>query len=210
MAAGHSGIGCGTSCRRVPAPYLCHQQQRRGISRLGAGAEGSGSGQDSGRLARSIQAFWRSRAGRRLHHCEPRSRSLHTAIWNRSFAGTAIAGLPETVPGKRGRSEGSPLMVDCLMPLGSVAEDRYWALRALAPFGVGFPEPVFISTGLKISRCLAKWSGRAQSPPYVGRRHYQGKLSLVTARCPVRFGTGEIAAALTGRCRLHDGRIPSS
>jgi single-stranded-DNA-specific exonuclease len=77
-----------------------------------------------------------------------------TSDMEQVFAGTAIAGLPETVSGERGRGEGegSPLVVDCLMPLGSVAEDRYWALRALAPFGVGFPEPVFISTGLKIWR----------------------------------------------------------
>ena len=71
------------------------------------------------------------------------------------FAGTAMAGVPQPLPGQREgeAGEGSPVMVDCLMPLGSVAEDRYWALRELAPFGVGFLEPVFVSTGLKISRC---------------------------------------------------------
>jgi single-stranded-DNA-specific exonuclease len=71
------------------------------------------------------------------------------------FVDAATAGRPESVPGQyeADDGEGSPVIVDCLIPLSSVAEDRYWALRALAPFGVGFPEPVFISTGLKIWRC---------------------------------------------------------
>ncbi len=46
-----------------------------------------------------------------------------------------------------------PVVVDCQFPLSSIREDRYWALRQLAPFGEQFPEPVFISTDLKIVRC---------------------------------------------------------
>jgi single-stranded-DNA-specific exonuclease len=78
-----------------------------------------------------------------------------TRDMEQTFAGTGTAGLPEPVSGEREseQGEGSPIEVDCLMPVGSVAEDRYWALRALAPFGVGFAEPVFLSTDLRISRC---------------------------------------------------------
>jgi single-stranded-DNA-specific exonuclease len=49
--------------------------------------------------------------------------------------------------------ERAPIAVDCLLPLRSVTRDRYQALRMLAPFGDRFPEPVFVSTDLKILRC---------------------------------------------------------
>jgi single-stranded-DNA-specific exonuclease len=70
------------------------------------------------------------------------------------FAATATAKpMPVTGESEAGEVDGPPVVVDCLIPVSSVAEDRYWALRALAPFGIGFPEPVFISTGLKLWRC---------------------------------------------------------
>jgi single-stranded-DNA-specific exonuclease len=49
--------------------------------------------------------------------------------------------------------ESVPLLVDCQLPLRSITRDRYQALRMLAPFGDRFPEPVFVSTDLKILRC---------------------------------------------------------
>jgi single-stranded-DNA-specific exonuclease len=49
--------------------------------------------------------------------------------------------------------ESVPIAVDCLLPLRSITRDRYRALRMLAPFGDQFPEPVFVSTDLKILRC---------------------------------------------------------
>jgi single-stranded-DNA-specific exonuclease len=49
--------------------------------------------------------------------------------------------------------ESAPIAVDCLLPLRSITRDRYHALRMLAPFGDLFPEPVFVSTDLKILRC---------------------------------------------------------
>jgi single-stranded-DNA-specific exonuclease len=49
--------------------------------------------------------------------------------------------------------ESAPIAVDCLLPLRSITRDRYQALRMLAPFGDRFPEPVFVSTELKILRC---------------------------------------------------------
>jgi single-stranded-DNA-specific exonuclease len=78
-----------------------------------------------------------------------------TRDMEQAFAAASTADLRESVSGEHesAEGEGSPIAVDCLMPLSSVAEDRYWALRALAPFGVGFAEPVFLSTSLKIWRC---------------------------------------------------------
>jgi single-stranded-DNA-specific exonuclease len=62
-----------------------------------------------------------------------------------------------TVPGSRepegDEQETAPITVDCLLPLHSITEDRYRALRMLAPFGDQFPEPVFVSTDVKILRC---------------------------------------------------------
>ncbi|MGO8946243.1 MAG: single-stranded-DNA-specific exonuclease RecJ [Ktedonobacterales bacterium] len=52
-----------------------------------------------------------------------------------------------------GDVEHTPIAVDCQFPLSSITEDRYRALRRLAPFGAQFPEPVFLSTDLKILRC---------------------------------------------------------
>jgi len=52
-----------------------------------------------------------------------------------------------------GESEYPPLAVDCVLPLSSIAEDRFRAIRALAPFGGGYTEPVFTSVGVKILRC---------------------------------------------------------
>ena len=52
-----------------------------------------------------------------------------------------------------GDSEYPPLAVDCVLPLSSISEDRFRAIRALAPFGGGYTEPVFTSMGLKMHRC---------------------------------------------------------
>jgi single-stranded-DNA-specific exonuclease len=68
------------------------------------------------------------------------------------FAATAAPALasPEMLVGE---GEYPPLAVDCVLPLSSISEDRFRAIRALAPFGGGYTEPVFTSEGVKILRC---------------------------------------------------------
>jgi single-stranded-DNA-specific exonuclease len=66
------------------------------------------------------------------------------------FAATAALASPEMPIGE---AEYPPLAVDCVLPLSSISEDRFRAIRALAPFGGGYTEPVFTSEGAKILRC---------------------------------------------------------
>jgi single-stranded-DNA-specific exonuclease len=47
----------------------------------------------------------------------------------------------------------TPLCVDCRLPLRRAAPDTYAALRALAPFGPGFPEPIFLASRVRLTRC---------------------------------------------------------
>ncbi len=72
------------------------------------------------------------------------SRRSSPRLWLRRLAGAEIP---------PGESEYPPLAVDCVLPLSSISEDRFRAIRALAPFGGGYTEPVFTSMGLKMHRC---------------------------------------------------------
>jgi single-stranded-DNA-specific exonuclease len=47
----------------------------------------------------------------------------------------------------------APLIVDCRLPLRSVGRESYDTLRALAPFGPGFPTPLFVAQGARVVRC---------------------------------------------------------
>ena len=40
--------------------------------------------------------------------------------------------------------------VDCELPLGSVDKKLYKQITQLAPFGMGIPEPVFVSRGVTV------------------------------------------------------------
>ncbi len=74
---------------------------------------------------------------------------------NRAFGSTGgWDGAANVVQGPAAADrERAPIAVDCLLPLSSINEGRYQALRKLAPFGEKFPEPVFLSTNLKVQRC---------------------------------------------------------
>lgn len=47
----------------------------------------------------------------------------------------------------------SPLQVDCRLPLRRVLAETYEAMRALAPFGAGFPQPIFLAPRVRVVRC---------------------------------------------------------
>lgn len=46
-----------------------------------------------------------------------------------------------------------PRAIDCRLPLHRIVPDVANAINALAPFGHGFPEPTFISHGVRLMRC---------------------------------------------------------
>ncbi|MBA3826774.1 MAG: DHH family phosphoesterase [Ktedonobacterales bacterium] len=46
----------------------------------------------------------------------------------------------------------APLMVDAELPLAAITSDRALLVMALAPFGAGFSEPTFVTTGVALSR----------------------------------------------------------
>jgi single-stranded-DNA-specific exonuclease len=45
------------------------------------------------------------------------------------------------------------LAVDCVLPLRRLVRENQEAVRLLEPFGVGFPEPVFVAKQVTIERC---------------------------------------------------------
>jgi single-stranded-DNA-specific exonuclease len=45
------------------------------------------------------------------------------------------------------------LHVDCRLPLRRALLETYTAIRALAPFGAGFPEPILLATRIRLVRC---------------------------------------------------------
>jgi single-stranded DNA-specific DHH superfamily exonuclease len=80
-----------------------------------------------------------------------------------------------------GRPVLDEVQVDCRLPLSRVGRETYRTIRALGPFGPGFPEPRFLARGARILRCFR--AGPAQ-------RH----LRLV-----LRDGTGERVASWPNR-----------
>lgn len=50
-------------------------------------------------------------------------------------------------------AHGQMITPDCVLPLGLVSRERYEAVHALEPFGPSFPEPIFLASNLKITRC---------------------------------------------------------
>jgi single-stranded-DNA-specific exonuclease len=62
----------------------------------------------------------------------------------------ADAPLPPDVPAAPGPSA---LRVDCRLPLRRVQPETYAAVRALAPFGPGFSEPIFFAPRVRLVRC---------------------------------------------------------
>ena len=55
--------------------------------------------------------------------------------------------------GERSEEGAAPLPIDCRLPLRRVTRESYDALRRLAPFGVGFAEPVFVAPRVRVARC---------------------------------------------------------
>jgi single-stranded-DNA-specific exonuclease len=58
---------------------------------------------------------------------------------------------PTTPPGFRAHP--SELLVDCRLPLRRLVPDTFRAIRALAPYGSGFPPPIFVAAGVHVLRC---------------------------------------------------------
>jgi single-stranded-DNA-specific exonuclease len=62
-------------------------------------------------------------------------------------ADVALAAVVDTAPVP------AALHIDCRLPLKRVTPDTYASMRALRPFGPGFPEPVFVASRVRIVRC---------------------------------------------------------
>jgi single-stranded-DNA-specific exonuclease len=73
---------------------------------------------------------------------------------------TIIATLRSSIPasGINGSATGAnsiEIVADCHLPLNRVTLDYYAKIWALAPFGQGFPEPVFVAKRVRLLRSWA-------------------------------------------------------
>lgn len=82
------------------------------------------------------------------------------------------------------------LLIDALIPVGLVGRELYERMRVLEPFGIGNPEPVFMSSGLQVERVRAVGNGN---------KHLKLTVSAPSDRVSVDaigFGHGELASIL--------------
>lgn len=61
--------------------------------------------------------------------------------------------LAPMLPASSADARAKPLEVDCRLPVSRLTIETYQAIRALAPFGVDFPEPRFVCFGARLTRC---------------------------------------------------------
>jgi single-stranded-DNA-specific exonuclease len=62
--------------------------------------------------------------------------------------------------GTTGAPAADALLVDCRLPLTKATPEKYREVRALGPFGPGFPPPLFLARGTRIVRCFAAGPGQ--------------------------------------------------
>jgi single-stranded-DNA-specific exonuclease len=67
-------------------------------------------------------------------------------------------GIPDVIAAGSAALTGShaaanELLIDCRLPLRRLVPETFRAIRALAPYGNGFPPPVFVASGVRVIRC---------------------------------------------------------
>ena len=81
------------------------------------------------------------------------------------------------------------LKIDCELPLGSITQDLYESIQQLSPFGMGNPEPAFVSRGVVVKdiRAIGKESN-----------HLKLQLQHVNSQLfdAIAFGFGEFASKI--------------
>lgn len=72
---------------------------------------------------------------------------------------TSVNGGRDTT-GADGEASDGAMLVDCRLPLAKVTAEKYREVRALGPFGLGFPQPRFLARGTRIVRCFRSGPGQ--------------------------------------------------
>lgn len=87
------------------------------------------------------------------------------------------------------------LRVDCELPFNFLSKDLYTSIQQLAPFGMGNPEPVFVSRNVSIEsfRVLGKESNHLK---LVLRQELGNKSQESRVFEAIAFGMGELGASL--------------
>jgi single-stranded-DNA-specific exonuclease len=124
------------------------------LSHSGAVCRGSARGPDGVNL---VEALGRRRE--RLRYFGGHARAAGFTVAMDDLDGV-LAALRSAIPEPL-TMEGAPLLrraeiaVDCHLPLNRVTWDYYEKIGALAPFGQGFPEPVFVARRVRLLRAWA-------------------------------------------------------
>ncbi|MBF6589224.1 MAG: single-stranded-DNA-specific exonuclease RecJ [Ktedonobacterales bacterium] len=123
------------------------------ISRNARECRGSGRGPQGSHLgaalARHAELFLRFGGHERAAGFTIATEHLETVLAYLR-ADDAAVGVP---PPAAGTAEARDLLVDCRLTLSRLTLETYAAVRALAPYGPGFPEPVFICQRVRLARC---------------------------------------------------------
>jgi single-stranded-DNA-specific exonuclease len=75
------------------------------------------------------------------------------ALGAESLIGAELPTSASDLPAQPQAAPPEALAVDCRLPLRSVQPATYTAIRGLAPYGVGFPPPLFVAQGVRVLRC---------------------------------------------------------
>ncbi len=81
---------------------------------------------------------------------EPDVAEVTTLTVAEAAADPADAAVIETLPVA---PDGRELDIDCQLPLRLASAETYAAIRQLAPYGPGFPVPLFLAQGVRVLRC---------------------------------------------------------
>jgi single-stranded-DNA-specific exonuclease len=122
------------------------------VSRAGAICRGSARGPEGVNL---VEALGRERERLRYFggHARAAGFTLATADLDAVLA-SLRAGIQATAPSVASNGQ-AEVVADCHLPLNRVTWDYYTRISELAPYGQGFPEPIFVARGVRLLRSWA-------------------------------------------------------
>lgn len=149
------GAGWPLGMLGLVASRLAEQHQRPAvvISSDGEEARGSARGPDGVNLGEALaeraEVFRRFGGHARAAGFTVASRDVAMLL---DYLRQRLAEQRQATPhGAHGESE--PVVVDCRLPLNRLAPRIYHEQQALSPYGVGFPEPVYVCQGARVTSC---------------------------------------------------------
>lgn len=85
----------------------------------------------------------------------PRAAGFSCALADLAAVRAHLSGSLVRVTGDTAAPQREPLAVDCRLPLSRASLETFARMNALAPFGPGFPPPLFVCRGARVVGCWA-------------------------------------------------------